>query len=933
MPKLTPQQFVAKWRNVSTNEKQAYQQHFIDLCRLVGHPTPLEEDPTGQNYTFEAGANKLGGGLGWADVWKRGYFAIEYKGPNGNLDKAYQQLLQYRESLENPPLLVVSDLHEIVIHTNFTNSVKRVVRLDPDDLLSPEGMQQLQDLFYNPDAFRAQQTTAQVTEEAAAQFARLAENLTKWGHDAHSIAHFSIRLLFCLFAEDIGLLPKDLFTRLIAAGRRRSGFDAQLRSLFAAMATGGFFGEHEIRHFDGGLFDDDAVLSIDSDAIDIMQKVAGLDWSSIEPSIFGTLFTRSLDPAKRSQLGAQYTSEEDILLIVEPVLMAPLRREWDAVKSKAQDIAAKRDSAKGGARTRAQNELQALIEAFAQKLASTRVLDPACGSGNFLYVSLRLLLDLWKEVAIFAGELGLPLMSPLPGLAPSPEQLYGIEISDYAHELAQATVWIGYLQWLHQNGYGIPSEPILKPLGNIRQMDAILAFDDLGKPVTPEWPAAEVIVGNPPFLGNKRMRAELGDSYVDALHNLYEGRLPGSVELVTYWLEKARDAISRGMTKRAGLIATQAIRGDSSRRVLERIKETGSIFMAWSDRPWILDGAAVRVSMIGFDDGTETSRMLDGKLVNTINADLTATVDLTQASRLVENSDIAFMGDTKQGPFDIDWTIAEGMLNATGNPNGRPNTDVIRPWLNGLDITRRPRNMWIIDFGTAMPEEVAAQYELPFEYVREHVKPFREANQRSWNRDEWWIHYAPRPAMREKLANLKRFICTPRVAKHRVFIWAEGNILPDSRVYVFAREDNYFFGVLHSRIHEVWSLATSSRHGDGGMGGRPTYNNTTCFETFPFPWPPGQEPTDDPNVQAIARAAKELVEKRDAWLNPPGLSESELKKRTLTNLYNLRPTWLDLAHKTLDAAVFDAYGWPHDLNDEEILERLLELNFERAKDR
>ncbi len=283
------------------------------------------------------------------------------------------------------------------------------------------------------------------------------------------------------------------------------------------------------------------------------------------------------------------------------------------------------------------------------------------------------------------------------------------------------------------------------------------------------------------------------------------------------------------------------------------------------------------------------------------------------------------MGDTKGGSFDISADIAAGMLGAPLNPNGCYNTDVVRSWVNGLDITRRPRGVWIIDFGVSMPEEEAALYEKPYEYALRKIKPERAVSKTT--RAEWWLHERTRPDMRAAVATLKRYVVTPRVARHRLFVWVSANTIPDSRLYVIARDDDYFFGVLHSRIHEVWALATSSRH---GVGNDPTYNNTTCFETFPFPWPPGTEPQGDPRVTAIAEAARRLVELRDNWLNPSGADEATLKKRTLTNLYNERPTWLKLAHEKLDKAVFDAYGWPHDLSNEEILARLLALNLERA---
>lgn len=920
---LTPHEFVNKWRGNTLNEKKVYQQHFIDLCHLVGHLTPAELDSEGKFFTFEAGAAKLGGGQGFADVWYKGHFAIEYKGPEGNLEKAYTQLLQYRESLENPPLLIVSNIQTISIRTNFTNCANVTVPITLDDLLTPQGLERLRHIFYNPEAFRPEKTAAQVTEEAAAQFSRLALHLARWGHNPHDIAHYLIRLLFCLFSEDINLLPAGLFTRIAENGRRNvTGFNRQVKLLFQAMAEGDSFGEHQIKYFDGGLFDDAAVLDMDSDGVAMLHGITELDWSAIEPAILGTLFVRSLDPSKRAMLGAHYTSKEDILLVVEPVLMAPLRREWDAVKTEAQKLAERRDAAStGGAKTRLKNELQSLVMGFVQKIRSIRVLDAACGSANFLYISLRLLLDLEKEVSNFCGEIGIQPFFP----EVSPAQLYGIEINDYAHELAQATVWIGYLQWLHENGFGFPAEPILQPLQNIKHMDAILAYDEQGQPMEPEWPEAEVIVGNPPFLGDKKMRSELGNEYVEDLRKLYGGRIPGQSDLVCYWFERARVAIDSGTTRRAGLLATNSIRNGSNNRVLGRIKQTGDIFWAVSDHEWVLEGAAVNVSMVGFDNGAETYKLLDGVSVLQINADLSSGVDLTQAVPLAENAGICFLGMMKAGPFDINASIAQVMLDASGNPHGKPNTDVVKRRMNGQDVTDRAREIWVIDFGVDTTEEEAAQYVEPFEYVRTHVKPIRDHNRRERMKQRWWIFGEPRRGLRTAYAGLKRCIITPEVSKHRLFVWMDTSIIPDHRLHVFARDDDFFFGVLHSRLHEVWSLATGSTLED-----RPCYSSSRTFEPYPLPWPPGQEPAGDPRVEAIAQAARELVEQRNAWLNPPDLDENELRRRTLTNLYNQRPDWLDQAHRKLDDAVLDAYGWPHNLSDEEILERLLALNLERA---
>ena len=921
-PTLTPREFVDKWKQVTVKERSGYQEHFLDLCRLVGHPSPLDADPTGETYSFEAGAAKQGGGQGFADVWKRGFFALEYKGKHADLDKAYDQLLKYRESLLNPPLLIVSDLEKIIIHTNFTNTVKQVTTLTPDDLLTAVGMERLRNVFETPDAFKVAKTTEQVTREAAEKFAKIAELLRRYGADPHQAAHFLIRILFCLFAEDVGLLPKDLFRKLVENTLQRpKSFTQGLRSLFSSMASGGMYGADAIPHFNGGLFDSDTVIDLDSDSLRVLYDVSGLDWSSIEPSIFGTLFERSLDPNKRAQLGAHFTSREDILLIVEPVLMQPLLRRWAEVQQQVGELVQKRNQAASNQRAKLNNQIAQVLMAFSAELAAVRVLDPACGSGNFLYVALRLLLDLEKRVIAFANESGISSFFPLV----SPKQIYGIEKDEYAYELAQITVWIGYIQWLRDNGFGAPLEPILRKLENIHNMDAILHIDAEGQASEPVWPQAEVIVGNPPFLGGSKLRRELGDQYAETLYGQFQGRIPASSDLVCYWFERACELINTGTAKRAGLIATQAIRSPLNRKALENIKLAGNIFLAYQDRPWVLDGAAVRVSIVGFDNGHELHRQLDGKTVTNINANLTSEIDLTKAHPLDENDSLCFQGPSPKAPFDIENITAQQMLKTPHNPNGSSNSDVVREVISASDLAQGSRGKWTIDFALMTMEE-AAQYEAPFEYVRQVVLPARQ-NRADDYRGMWWQYARPRPEMRQALHGLSRYLVTPRVAKHRFFVWLPIRILANDRTFIFAREDDYFFGILHSRVHEGWSLATSSRH---GVGNDPTYNNSTCFETFPFPWPPGQEPTADPKVQSIASAAKELVDKRANWLNAASNDPQEKKKRTLTNLYNQRPTWLDLAHKKLDIAVLDAYGWPHDIADEEILSRLLALNLERA---
>ena len=565
---------------------------------------------------------------------------------------------------------------------------------------------------------------------------------------------------------------------------------------------------------------------------------------------------------------------------------------------------------------------RARLEAFRERLASVRVLDPACGSGNFLYIALRSLLDLEKEVIDYAAARGWLGLTPRV----QPDQMLGLEINHYAAELARTALWIGYIQWHQANGFPYTQRPILTPLDTIRQTDAILDLSDPDNPAEPEWPAAEFIVGNPPFLGGRLLLATFGDEYVQAMYGLYRKRIPNSSDLCCYWLEKARAQIEAGDCRRAGLLATQGVRFQSNRTVMSRIKETGDIFAAYDDMDWVLDGATVHISVVCFDDGSEPSRTLNGEAVGQVNIDLTSGADLTLAKRLTENIDIAFRGIDKIGEFDIDDGTAMSMLGQP-NPDGRSNADVVKRWINGKDITERPRNMWVIDFGVNTPETEAALYEAPFEYVKKVVRPTRINNRMAWRAENWWLHGSPASTMRQKLSPLARYIATPKVSKHRFFVWVTTDILPSNLVIAFASDNDYMLGILSSTVHELWARNVGSQLRESDSGG--TYTPTTCFQTFPFP-----RPTEEQR-EAIGAAAAELNRLREGWLNPPdlisrGVSAGELRRRTLTNLYNQRPTWLDNVHARLDAAVADAYGWPADLADGEILERLLALNLERA---
>ena len=1009
---MTPAEFKKKWGRYRGKESSGYQEHFNDLCRLLGQPTPAEADPTGEaQFCFqkrvvkdaelfvvrEAGAEYGDEAKrGFADVWKKDCFAWEYKGRKKNLDEAFKQLLRYREALLNPPLLVVCDFDRYIIRTNFNGTVQETIEFTNDQLDQPEVLRRLRWMFTQPDLLKPSQTTDRVTEQLAEKIAQVALSLNKREGIEYSnakrraevnvaqkknlrVARFLNRIIFCFFAEDVGLLPEGTFSEVAQAGLDDPHFFAErLEALFEVMAAGGSFGSKKIRHFNGHLFEEATVFELTGEEIRALADASEADWQFIEPSILGTLFERALDVDQRAQLGAHYTSKADIETLVEPVLMAPLRREWKALK---KELAG--DYTRGKGTPAAKKK----IEAFLKQVRSTVVLDPACGSGNFLYVALQKLLGLEKDVLAYAQQLDFTGLKP----GVSVQQLRAIEINPYAYELAQVAVQIGYLQWLRDNGFALDRDPVLQELEGFDHSDALMRDVFKRKPkdlkearkdehekdagekgfVERVWPECDVIVSNPPFLGGSRIQEELGRSYQQELWKVFEGRVPGFADLCCYWFEKAREHIERKKCNRAGLLATQAIRGGANRDVLKRIKASGDIFWAESDRPWILAGANVHVSMIGFDDGSEANRVLDGNKVSTIHINLTSLTDTTSARELFSNRSICFIGTKKAGEFEVNESLASQWL-ALPNPHGLPNSDVLRPWVNGNALVTARRRLWIIDAGVAMSLDQMSQYAAPYEHVLKVVKPERDRNKEDRTKDNYWIHKRPGPDMRIAVGGLVRCAAIVRHAKHLIISWINPIYLPDDGIYVFARDDDYFFGVLHSRFHQVWSLAQGTQVREKESGFR--YTPTTCFETFPLP----DESLRDFAAwqENISAAAKALNELRERWLNPPEWTMTEvlefpgtvggpwnryltpetrhlkpgdvgtvryprlvpkdaecaakLKARTLTQLYNERPTWLDLAHKKLDAAVAAAYGWPADLSEEAILEKLLQLNLARA---
>ena len=987
--------FIKKWSDSTLRERQAAQEHFIDLCRLIGEKTPAEADPFGDSYCFERGAEKTGGGDGWADVWKKGCFAWEYKGKHKDLNAALRQVQTYALDLQNPPYLVVSDMDRIIVHTNWTNTVSKKYELSLEDLRDPANHELLRDVFAGSEKLKPKVSPQDLTATVALRFGAIGKRLQERGHDPRVVAHFLNQLVFCMFAEDARLLPADLFTRTIKATQARPVVaEKQLAALFKVMATEAederFFGTDLIRWFNGGLFDGAATLPLTvQDLKDIGDTADENDWSEIDPAIFGTLFEQALTATReRPALGAHYTDRDKIMKIVEPVIIRPLTAEWEGVletirthraavsaaeaeraavhvataeamrtdpaAAKAAEpqrrktlnaIERRRDAAAGAA--------EDALHAFLDRLAAFRVLDPACGSGNFLYVALHALKDIELRAILDAGRLGVTEPQPRVGL----DAVKGIEIEPYAAELARVTLWIGDLQWMKRHGFTIYREPILNSLPQIECRDALLSevkgADGNTGWIPAQWPEADVIIGNPPFLGAKWMYDTLGEEKTKALRNVYAGSVPASADFVAFWLHKADRHIGERRTKRAAFVTTNMVRGPSNREIMEHIERAAGIFEAWSDEAWTLNGADVRVSMVCFG-ASHGQKFLNGSPVDRIYANLEAgAIDVTEAARLAENAQLTARGVETGGEFDVPGDLARDWLKSGGNPNAKPNSDVLRPLISGQDLKARTRDYWLIDFHGQSIDD-ASLYAPPFRHLEFAVHPTRAGNRDERVEKRWWLHRRSGADVRALLANSARVIATVLVSKHRFFRYVDTRALPDTRVVVVGRDDDVTFGVLSSRYHQMWTLALCQYH---GVGNDPVYTPSTTFETFPFPEGltpniPATEYASDPRAIAIAAAAARLNELREAWLNPPDLVRCEpevvpgypdrilpkdeaaakvLKKRTLTNLYNERPAWLAMAHKSLDDAVADAYGWPRDMSDEDVLAKLFELNQSRAK--
>ena len=582
--------FYAKWGTggtaASLNERQGAQPHFMDLCALLGVPTPGSSRQDGESdYIFEQDTLLLGEARGYADVFKRGHFAWENKAPGKDLDKALKQLLGYSLALSNPPLLVVCDRATIRIHTQFTGHPSVVHTVQIQELEQPEKRALLKKLWDNPEWFRPKATTRDITEVAAKSFATLAARLRSRGcvldknsnivsgtpvNSPEVVAHFLTQCLFCFFADDVDLLPQRLFEGLVKNTRiTPAKLSDGLVNLFTAMQKGGLYGNDDIPWFNGGLFKTIAVPQLDILDVTELRNAAALNWTAIDVSIFGTLFERGLDPKKRSQLGAHYTDPATIARIIDPVIRRPLLQKWEQSRQEIRRLVALSKAKNDKNHKLAKAEFVRWLE----DLRAYRILDPACGSGNFLFLGLKVLKDIEHASHLEAAKLGLDREADL---VTGPHNMLGLELNEYAAELARVTVWIGELQWRLTHGYEFKTNPVLEPLDCIECRDALLQFTP--EPVEADWPKASVVVGNPPFLGGSKKRRELGDAYFEALDKVYAGRVPGGADLVCYWFDKALKAIEINGLGAAGLVSTNSIRGGANRKVLDAICEKSHDF-------------------------------------------------------------------------------------------------------------------------------------------------------------------------------------------------------------------------------------------------------------------------------------------------------------------------------------------------------------------
>ncbi|RRN66476.1 class I SAM-dependent DNA methyltransferase [Caulobacter sp. 602-1] len=896
--------------------------------------------------------------------------------------KAYNQAVDYVHLLPTdhpaPPFLIVADIgHCLEIYADFSGTGRgyayfpdrKGYRIYLDELRDPKVRERLQKIWTDPHSLDPSREAARVTREIAERLAAVSKSLEASGAKAADVAHFLMRSIFTMFAEDVELLPKDSFRGLLRKSLDSPDrFPQRVKELWKAMDQGGesLAIDAKVLRFNGGLFKDTTAFALGREEIGELLAAAERDWRQVEPAIFGTLVEQALDPDERRRLGAHYTPRAYVERLVNVTVMEPLRDDWRAARTKAEALSDQGDLA--GAR--------AAVKAFHHQLCTTRVLDPACGTANFLYVSLELMKVLEAEVLETLAQLG--ESEGLGFETVDPHQFLGIELNPRAAAIAELVLWLGYLQQHYRSRDGHPSEPILKAFKNIENRDAVLTWDGYPVPAVevrnqqrveafpnarrPEWPEAEFIVGNPPFIGGKDLRARLGDGYVEALWGVHKA-MNDSADFVMYWWDSAAEILARKKTilRRFGFVTTNSITQVFQRRVMERHlngKPPISLIFAIGDHPWTKAGresAAVRIAMtaaakgkldgVAWEVATETGLDTDEPFLTftekrgKVNSDLTVGVDVTRAAPLLANEGVCSPGVKLHGSGFI-VTPTEARHLGLGV---RPGLDrYIRLYRNGRDLTSHSRGAMVIDLFGLSSDEVRKEYPEVYQHLMEKVKAEREAQAaRSPTKDaisyvqSWWLFGKPRADLRNALAALNRYIVTVETAQHRCFVFLDEAVIPDNRLICVASKRSEDLAVLSSRLHVVFALATG-----GSLEDRPVYTKSKGFDPFPFPDPP----------EDIKVRLRNLGEELDATRKTVLAENDDL---TLTGLYNLlekvragaeltpveqdqktrgRVLILKELHDQIDAATADAYGWPRDLTDEQILERLVALNAERARE-
>ncbi len=910
---MTIPNFIQKWRSASGGERQNSALFLLELTDALGVPLPqpASNDNRDNSYIYERSVRSEEGGgktsARWIDLYKRGCFVCEVKkiDPNKSatgfdtaMFAAKEQADRYIRAIPadegRPPFLMLVDVGNVIeLYSEFSRTGgtyvefpdPRSYRIKLDDLAVPEIAERLRQVWLDPLALDPAKRAAKVTREIADTLARLAKSLEAAKHNPAVVAQFLMRCLFTMFSEDVGLLPKGKFTELlIKLSAEPKKLPPALEALWADMDQGGFSGTlfEMVPRFNGKLFKERHAVPLDRDQIDLLIAAAKADWRDVEPAIFGTLLERALNPEERHRLGAHYTPRAYVERLVLPTVIEPLRADWKDVLTAAVNL-----------KTRGKDkEAVAEVKAFHHQLTQIKVLDPACGTGNFLYVTLEHLKRLEGEVLNTLASFGQTEQMASEGFGVDPHQLLGIEINPRAAAIAEVVLWIGYLQWHYRTRGDVrPAEPIVRDFGNIENRDAILAYDRIeletdasGKPVTrwdgkttkthpvtglevPDeraqiaveryvnpraaaWPVADFVVGNPPFLGKgERMRALLGDDYVRSLMRIFKN-VPDSADLVLYWWDIAANLLRTGQIRRFGFITTNSLLQAFNRRVIEhhmQAKPALALAFAIPGHPWVdsADGAAVRIAMsigqMGDADGkrqevTDETDTGSGEILVTlhstlgkIHADLSIGAAVSSANSLASNEGITSMGVMLAGSGFI-VTREKAAQLGLGKVAGLEKH--IREYCNGRELTQSPRDVMVIDAFGLTEVELRIKFPAVYQHLLQHVKPERDANRDTGFRQNWWLHGRPRPLLRKFLAASDRFIATIETSKHCTFAFVSSNTLPDHKVIAIGIAAAAQVATLSSRCHVTWALAAGGRM---GVGNDPTYNKTRCFETFPFP--------------------------------------------------------------------------------------------------